>query len=176
MSQTQPQPRAPKNGQTDGAVSIDPSLIGGYRRADYDTNYLKQVVKTEAGQKYVELMEAEFSPENLLANRTEAELWEAYWQIHTRTDHFLQEHPPEGSKMTGSFRALVYGNDNEPLSDREVRDVLAVEGLLKARITNSRNFEQQKLIKEMRQEQTLNRQNSATGRLEQIKQKLSGGR
>ena len=135
-------------------------ILSGYRSQHGDTDYLRQVVSTDIGWQYLAEMKPEFEQANILANRNEAETYEALTLVRLRTNQFLMEHPPEGSKLTGSFRQLVYDNDNEPLSPAEVRDVLAVEQVLLARITQSRGMEQQKIIKEMRQDQTLTREDS----------------
>jgi hypothetical protein len=138
-------------------------ILSGYRTPQGDTDYLKEVanmVHSEIGVKYLSEMQAEFNQANVLAYRQEAEVWEAKHLIRFRTNEFLSEHPPEGSKMTGSFRRLVYGNDNEALSQAEVREILALEQVLIARVTQSRNMEQQRIIKEMRQEQSLTREDT----------------
>lgn len=153
-----------KNSGSSGNESGDSldleEILSGYRTDHGDTDYLRQVVRHEIGVKFLQHMRPEFEQAMALSNRNTAQEWEARQLIRLRTNAFLAEYPPENSKMTGSFRELVFGNDNEPLSPAEVREVLAIEEVLLARITQSRNMEQQRLIKEMRQEQNLTRQDT----------------
>jgi len=135
-------------------------ILSGYQSDHGDTDYLRQVVNHQVGLKFLQEMQPEFEQAMVLSNRNTAQEWEARQLIRFRTNAFLMEHPPENSKMTGSFRELVYGNDKEPLSPAEVREILAIEEVLLARVTQSRNMEQQRLIKEMRQEQSLTREDT----------------
>jgi hypothetical protein len=172
MSQQQP-----RTGNGQGEELTVEDIIGGYRkRRDSDTDYLQEVAaETEVGEKYKEEFAPEFSREAVLSNRNEAEVWEAYWTLHMRTNDYLSEFPPQGSKMTGLKRELVYGNRKEPLSNKEVRDVLAVEEQLKARILQGRDMEQQKLIKEIRSENTVHRNETGKSRIQQFRDQYLGG-
>lgn len=159
MSQQQPAPE------------VDPALdevLAGYRQetSGGDTDYLREVAKvanTEVGVAYLSEMQSEFARANVLANRSEAETYEAKWLIRFRTNQFFMEHPPAGSKMTGELRQLVYGNQNQPISPAQEREILAIEQILIARVTQSRNMEQQRIIKEMRQDQHLSREDTSRG-------------
>jgi hypothetical protein len=73
------------------------------------------------------------------------------------------EHPPKGSKMQGGFRELVYGEQKTALDPAEIREVLGIERILLARVTQSRQMEQQSIIKEMRQDQHLTREDHDDG-------------
>ncbi|KZN25597.1 hypothetical protein A4G99_03765 [Haladaptatus sp. R4] len=163
-----PSGRSPsRNGDSASSGGIDQKtlqkILSGYG-TDSDADYLATVVKSKVGAKYLRVMKPEFDRANVLANRSDAETYEARWLIRLRTNAYLHEHPPEGSKMSGSFRRLVYGSDKKALSPGEVREIMAIEQVLLARVTQSRNMEQQRIIKEMRSEQSLTREDSrATG-------------
>lgn len=147
-----------KNGtgsKSNGQLEIDDLLVQLQKAGFGDTDYLQQVVQTDIGKKYLEVMAPEFSKANALANRNEAEVYEARWLIRVRTNQFFYEHPPRASKMQGSYRELVLGTDETEISPEEAREVMAIEEVLLARITQSREMEQQKIIKEMRQDRTL---------------------
>ena len=130
-------------------------ILSGMSLGGSDADYLGQVIKHDIALKYLRKMKPEFERAHILANRDEARLWEAEHLVRYRTNLFLAEHPPEGSKMQGSFRELVYGDTHEPLSPNQVRDVLAIEGVLLARLTQSESMEQQSVIKEMRQDKRI---------------------
>ncbi len=158
-NQTQ-QPQQSNGGQQPAGLQ---EVIAGYRSQHGDTDYLRevtQIVSSEIGVKYLDELRAEFSKANVLAYRKEGEIDEAVNLVRFRTNQFLAEHPPEGSKMTGDLRQLVYGDANEPMTKSEVREIQALEQVLIARILQSRDMEQQRIIKEMRQDQHLTREDN----------------
>lgn len=171
-----------KNGQskngtshgTAGGQSRYEQLYGGYSgRREKDSDYFKEITKTEVGEQFRTRMVAEFDPSHMASYRNEEQIWMTFCQIRLRTDMFLQEHPPRGSRMTGPLRELVYGNDNQSLSEQEIRDVLAIEEVLIARLLTSTDMEQQRLIKEMRSENTVHRPHGGgSSRLNDIRRKL----
>ncbi|WP_435359291.1 hypothetical protein [Haloarchaeobius sp. DFWS5] len=158
MSQTQTKSQS---GEEKPVAQELREILSGYSSGrDGDTDFLQEVMRTvesEIGVQYLQRMKPEFNRSHVLAYRKEEEVYEAKWLIRFRTNAFLEEFPPEGSKMQGSFRQLVYGDSNGSMSAEETREVMALEEVLLARITQSRGMEQQKLIKEMRQEQSLRR-------------------
>lgn len=135
-----------------------------------DADYLEKVLKKDIAKEYLEQLEGEFAQANALGYNTEAEIYEARQLIRFRTNHFLQEHPPPGSKMQGSFRELVYGDEKEPLEPHQVRAVMAIEQALLSYVTMSRDMELQRLIKEMRSDQHVTREET-----ESNANKLLGG-
>jgi hypothetical protein len=158
-----------------GGQSKAEQLFGGYSaRREKDSDYFKEITKTEVGEQFRSRMVAEFDPSHMASYRNEEQIWMTFCQIRLRTDMFLQEHPPRGSRMTGPLRELVYGNSNEPLTEQEIRDVLAIEEVLIARLLTSTDMEQQRLIKEMRSENTVHRPHGGSGstRLNDIRRKL----
>lgn len=146
-----------------GELEIDELLSELEESGFGDTDYLRQVVQTDIGKEYLREMAPEFSKANALANRKEAEVYEARWLIRVRTNQFFMEHPPRGSKMTGSYRKLVLGSSEEPITPEHAREILAIEEVLLGRVTQSRDMEQQKIIKEMRQDRKLTHEDNREG-------------
>ncbi|MWG33146.1 hypothetical protein [Halomarina oriensis] len=147
------------NGSAEGSQSVSPAdvkkLVSGMNIGGSDASYLVEVIDHDIELKYLKKMRPEFERAHILANRDSARLWEAEFLVRFRTNIFFMEHPPEGSKMQGSFRELVYGDRHEPLSPQQVRDVLSIESVLLARLTQSEGMEQQSVIKEMRQDKRI---------------------
>lgn len=137
-----------------GVLTVEDLMSGKHKRKGSDTDYVRTVLQTVVAKKYLEQMAAEFDPANALSYRDEGYLHEAVTMIRVRTDQYFHEVPPPGSKLRGDYRELVYGERREPLSPREYRIVQAVEQILIARVLMSNDMELQRIIKEMRSEQT----------------------
>lgn len=137
-----------------GVLSVEDLMSGQHRRKDSDTDYVRTVLSTTVAKDYLKRFENEFDPANALSYRDEGYLHEAVTMIRVRTDQYFHENPPPGSKLRGNYRELVYGERREPLSPEGYRIVQAIEQILIARVLMSNDMELQRIIKEMRSEQT----------------------
>jgi hypothetical protein len=152
-----------KNGSSNGSTSSagsspDPAekkikkLLSASGVSGQDKQFLETVIQTDVGERYLEFMGPELSRAHQLANRDSNEYYEFTQLVKKRTFEFLANHPPEGSEMTGPFRALVYADSKEPLSNDDLRLVEALEQLIISKGSGGRNMAQQEIIKVMRQE------------------------
>lgn len=137
-----------------GVLSVEDLMSGQHKRRDSDTDYVRTVLQTTVAKEYLDQLATEFDPANALSYREEGYLHEAIEFVRFRTDQFFHENPPPNSKLQGNYRELVYGERRTPLSPKEYRIVNAIEQILIARILMSKDMELQRIIKEMRSEQT----------------------
>jgi hypothetical protein len=145
------------NGETNGTVQkVSPEQLQqlvGQGLSDSDREYIETVLSTEEiASEYLDHMSAELARAHQLANRSDAEFHEFKQLVYHRTFEFVTSHPPANSKMTGPFRALVYGDGKQPLARDEVRTIHGLEQLIVSKATGGKQMEQQSIVKEMRQD------------------------
>jgi hypothetical protein len=128
-------------------------LRGGVRQENKETDYLKTVAETDVGKEYAEVIGSDIGRSHVMANRTESETEVLKWLIRFRTKMFLDMHPPKHSKMQGEVREILMGDDKTALKDDQILDVMKVQSVAISRATLGRGAKQQELIKEQRQVQ-----------------------
>lgn len=128
-------------------------LRGGVRETDKHTDYLQTVAETDVGKEYAEVVGAELDRSNVMANRTDSETEVLKWLIRFRTKMYLDMHPPQHSKMQGEVRKIFMGDDKTALTDDQILEIKRIESVAISRATLGRGAKQQELIKEQRQVQ-----------------------
>jgi len=128
-------------------------LRGGVRTQTEETEYLKKVAETDVGKEFAEVIGSDIGKSHVMANFTKSETEVLKWLIRYRTKIFLDMHPPQHSKMQGEVRQMLMGDDKTALTDDQVLEIMRIESVAISRATLGRNAKQQELIKEQRQVQ-----------------------
>jgi hypothetical protein len=116
------------------------STEGGVpRRVPEQQNSIEEIVSTDVGEEYKELIGAELDRSHALANRKEHEVEELKWKLRKREKEFLALHPPEGSWVTGDVRKAIIGDGREPLTNRQITEVKRITDVAIDLVTLGRN-------------------------------------
>lgn len=86
----------------------------------------------------------------VLANLKEEEVHELRWELEILKEMFYDLHPDEESIVTGEVRAYVYDDSSERLTPLTEKEIMATEAFfrdVRLRLTRSRDFAQQEIIR-----------------------------
>jgi hypothetical protein len=108
--------------------------------------YLRILNQFDLPEHIEEELKTEFSQIFHLANLDDRD--ERYLSrfIDARFDMLIASYPPKGSAMTGMTRQFFMGDDKQPLTEDEKRELQTVKAVLKANLTRGRGGFQQKQV------------------------------
>lgn len=133
---------------------------------DSRADLLETLVDTTLTEGERTLLENLLSQDFILANYTEEQLHELWWDIELIRVKFLRMHPGKECVITGIVREYAFdefGNCLKPMDDMEKLKIDQFFKGVKSRITRAKKMKQQEELTKQRQESIVNKPSSKSG-------------